>query len=424
MISKYRIRCVSGGEYISDVTSLSCPSGHDSLLRTEYSSRKLRLAPHDGIFRYLCWLPVTTPLLPSGGPVTFTSTRLSRELGLSRLAVSFSGYAPEHHASLTTGSFKELEALATLQRLWELGKKIPVIASAGNTGRAFAGLSAQYGKPVVVVVPSRALSRLWTTTPAQDVFLVAVEGDYTDAIAVSTVLATVPGCVPEGGAKNVARRDGMGTTLLDAAVTLGRIPDHYFQGVGSGTGAIAAWEAALRLIGDGGYGTKLPCLHLAQNRPFTPMVSAWQQRRRTIQPEIDMPDAPNAIQEVMSPVLTNRSPPYGIAGGLFDALQATDGKMYAVSNDEGKKAMALIRDTLEIDPDPAAAIAAAALMQAAEAGTVGPEDSILLNITGGGYERIQEDYTLCPIEPSAIVGPQETGEGLKAELARWVARYG
>ena len=131
----------------------------------------------------------------------------------------------------------------------------------------------------------------------------------------------------EGGAKNVARRDGMGTVMLDAAVTLGRIPDHYFQAVGSGTGAIAAWEGALRLIEDSRYGAWLPRLHLAQNKPFTPMVSAWQQGRRTIDPDLDMPDMSNAIHAVMSPVLTNRTPPYGIAGGLFDALQATDGCM-------------------------------------------------------------------------------------------------
>jgi cysteate synthase len=356
--------------------------------------------------------------------VTFTSGALSQELGLSHLLISFSGYCPEREASLTTGSFKELEALPTLQRLWELGKQIPVIASAGNTGRAFAGLSAQYKKPVVVVVPRDAVSRLWTTTPAHDVFLVSVEGDYSDAIAVSNELSVVPGCVPEGGAKNVARRDGMGTVMLDAAVTLGRIPDHYFQAVGSGTGAIAAWEAALRLIGDGRHGTVLPHLHLAQNKPFTPMVSAWQHQRRTIDPDIDMPDRSNAIQAVMSPVLTNRNPPYGIAGGLFDALQATDGHMYAVSNEEGRKAATLIEDTLGIDPDPAAAVATAALIRAAETGTVSPGDTILLNITGGGYKRIREDFTLFPIETSAIMTAQESCDNIRAELKNWIAHYG
>jgi cysteate synthase len=424
MIPKYRLRCVSGKEIVSDLTAQSCPRGHNSLLRTEYCEQRLQLSPYEGMFRYLCWLPVTHPLLPSGGPVTFPAEGLAKELGLSRLYITFSGYWPERHAGLSTGSFKELEALPTMQRLFETGKKIPVIASAGNTGRAFAGVSARCRKPVVIVVPKTALSQLWTTKPAQDVFLVAVNGDYSDAINVSSSLAASPGCTPEGGAKNVARRDGMGTVMLDAAVTMGRIPDHYFQAVGSGTGAIAAWEAALRLIGDGRYSSTLPRLHLAQNEPFTPMVSAWQHRRRTIDPEIDMPDARNAVQNVMSPVLTNRAPPYSIAGGLYDALKATDGRMYAVSNADGKKAGQLVTDAEGIDLDPAAAVATAALQKAAETGTVGPDDLIVLNVTGGGYERIREDFTLCPLEPSAEIAPDEPRDDLVSELKKWTMRYG
>jgi cysteate synthase len=423
-IPRYRLRCVGGGETIADSSAQSCPGGHDSLLRTEYSRRRLRLAPYTGIFRYLCWLPVSRPLLPSGGAITYKSSGLARELGLSRLYLSFSGYWPEHGAALATGSFKELEALVTMQRLKECGGQIPVIASAGNTGRAFAGISAQYCRPVVIAVPETAIPRLWTTTPAHDIFLVAVKGDYTDAITVSTTLAAVPGCVPEGGAKNVARRDGMGTVMLDAAVTIGHMPDHYFQAVGSGTGAIAAWEAALRLKGDGRFGAVLPRLHCAQNEPFTPMVSAWQQRRRTLDQVTDMPDASHAVQEVMSPVLTNRKPPYAIAGGLYDALCATNGEMYAVSNTAGRAAEKLIRDAEGIDPDPAAAVAAAALMQAAEAKTIGRDDTILLNITGGGYERIREDFPQYPLEPAATVRAGDPVDGLVAGLKNWVAHYG
>jgi len=415
---------VGGGEIVPDPTAQSCPGGHDSLLRTEYRTRRLRLAPHTGIFRYLCWLPVNRPLLPSGGAVTYRSTGLARELGLARLYISFSGYWPEQGAALATGSFKELEALATMQRLAESGGKVPVIASAGNTGRAFAGISAQYHRPVVIVVPETAVSRLWTTVPACDLFVVAVKGDYTDAIAVANALTAVPGCVPEGGAKNVARRDGMGTVMLDAAVTIGRMPDHYFQAVGSGTGAIAAWEAALRLKGDGRFGPVLPRLHCAQNEPFIPMVLAWQQCRRAIDPEIDMPDASNAVRAVMSPVLTNRRPPYAIAGGLYDALEATKGEMYAVSNTAGRAAEKIIREAEGIDPDPAAAVATAALMNAAGAGTVAPDDTIVLNITGGGYERIREDFLQYPLEPAVCVTADGSLNGIKSELETWVAHYG
>jgi cysteate synthase len=424
MISKYRIRCVGGGEVVEDISLLSCPYGHDSLLRAEYSGRILQLSPYPGMYRYLAWLPVTRPLLPSGGAVTFAGGELSRELGLPNLTISFSGYFPERGAGLTTGSFKEIEASPTMQRMQELGGKIPVIASAGNTGRAFAELSARCRKPVVIAVPEKAIPRLWTTVPADDIFLVGVRGDYSDAISVSNTLAAVHGCVPEGGAKNVSRRDGMGTVMLDAAVTTGRIPDHYFQAVGSGTGAIAAWEAALRLIGDGKYGPALPRLNLAQNEPFTPMVSAWNERRREIIPEQDMPDARNQVSRVMADVLTNRNPPYGIRGGLFDALQETNGLMYSVSNNAGRAADKIIRDCVGIDPDPAAAIATAALIEATEKDTVGRQDHILLNLTGGGYERIREDFTLHPIRPSAMIAPDESGEALVAQLKAWIVHYG
>jgi cysteate synthase len=424
MIPKYRVRCVSGGEDIGDITRLTCPQGHDSLLRGEYCSRRLNLSPYPGMYRYLAWLPVTAPLLPSGGPVTFTCPELSREIGLERLWISFSGYFPERGAGLTTGSFKELEASPTMQRLRELGGGIPVIASAGNTGRAFAGLSARCRRPVVIVVPEKAVPRLWTTEPAQDIFLVAVSGDYSDAIAVSTALGAVPGCLPEGGAQNIARRDGMGTVMLDAAVTSCRIPDHYFQAVGSGTGGIAAWEAAMRLIGDGRYGNRLPCLHLAQNEPFTPMVSAWKEHRREIIAARDMPDAGENIAKVMSDVLTNRNPPYAVRGGLFDALEATRGHMYGIPNAAGRAAEKLIRETIGIDPDPAAAIAAAALVEAAEKGTIRTGDHILLNLTGGGYERIREDFVLHPVAPLATVRPDEPLEGLVCRLKEWIQHYG
>jgi cysteate synthase len=420
MNRKYRVRCVEGGEAVKDPFSLHCTSGHDSLLRTEYARKRLPLQPYPGMFRYLAWLPVEQPLLPSGGPVTFRSGGLGRELGLKNLFISFSGYFPERNTFLTSGSFKELEALPTLQRIKESGGRIPVIASAGNTGRAFAEISAKTGLPVVIVVPERALPRLWTTAPAREIFLITLSGDYTDAIEFSNRVAAMPGCMPEGGARNVARRDGMGTVMLDAAVTTGRMPDHYFQAIGSGTGAIAAWEAAMRLVRDGRFGTRLPRLHLVQNEPFTPMVSAWRAGRSQIIPDIDMPNASAAVAQVMSDVLTNRNPPYGIRGGVYDAMTDAGGTMYGVANREGHAAALLIREAEGIDVDPAAAVATGALVQSVSAGGVAPDDHILLNLTGGGYERIREDLTLFSLDPSVRITPGEDPGRAISLLNAWM----
>ncbi|NIR81344.1 MAG: cysteate synthase, partial [Gemmatimonadetes bacterium] len=75
----------------------------------------------------------------------------------------------------------------------------------------------------------------------------------------------------EGGVRNVARRDGMSTSVLEFARLTGEMPVHYVQAVGSGTGGIAAYEAGLRLRDDGRFGERLPRLHLVQNAPFTPI---------------------------------------------------------------------------------------------------------------------------------------------------------
>src|SRR5208283_1127819 len=104
-----------------------------------------------------------------------------------------------------------------------------------------------------------------------------------------------------------------------------RIPDHYFQAVGSGTGAIAAWEMNLRLVEDGRYGGEMTKLHLAQNAPFTPMADAWEAGSRTL---AAVPDGRRLSRSIRARVLANRTPPYAIAGGLFDALADTRGLMY------------------------------------------------------------------------------------------------
>ncbi|MDD1682000.1 MAG: cysteate synthase [Methanoregula sp.] len=415
-MSGYTLRCVLCGEEVPEHYTTTCPKGHASLLRAEYTEKQLVLQDTPGIFRFSSWLPVHGSLPTEAGPVCYRSEALACELGLPDLFISFSGYWPERGGAVTTCSFKELEALPTMVRARENTDRTLVIASAGNTARAFLQVSALTGVPVVVIVPEKAVPRLWTTVAADKACVIAVQGDYTDAIRFSREVCTLPGFLEEGGAKNVARRDGMGTVMLDAAVTIGRMPDYYFQAIGSGTGGIAAWEAAVRLRADGRFGTHLPSLHLSQNLPFVPMVSAWNERRRDLVPEKDMPDAPGAISRVFSDVLTNREPPYTIPGGVFDALSATDGRMYGVSNEEARAAGMLFTELEGIDLDPAAAVCTASLIRSCETGSIEKKRTVVLNITGGGYERVREDHTLVPVQPAFCV-PAGTRAGLvKKEL--------
>jgi cysteate synthase len=421
LAEKYVLRCTQCGREHEDHFTNACESGHNALLRTDYRKRRIEIRRVPGMFRFSDWLPVRGTLPVDAGPVTFQSSELGKELGLSSLFIGFSGYWPERKGQALTCSFKELEAFPTMLRLRERNPGgVLVVASAGNTARAFAQASGLTGMPVVLVVPEASLHRLWTTVPAERVYLVAVRGDYSDAIAFSQSLTTAQPLIPEGGAKNAARRDGMGTVMLDAAVTIGRMPGHYFQAVGSGTGGIAAWEAAIRLRADGRFGDTLPHLHLSQNLPFVPMASAFREGRREILPERDMPDAKAAIAQVYSEMLTNRNPPYGICGGTYDALVATGGRMYAVTNDEARSAANLFSQLEGIDPDPAAAVAVASLIRACDDGAIGKNDTVLINITGGGYDRVREDHPLIPVGVAATVSAGAGSDTVQRDLMEWV----
>ncbi|MCX9074485.1 MAG: cysteate synthase [Candidatus Methanoperedens sp.] len=373
-----------------------------ALLRTFYSKRQIELKNVSGMGRFHDWLPVNKIITSDAGPVTYKSTELAAELGLNNLHICFNGYWPEKGAFIKTCSFKELEAFPTVERTRGSGRSL-VLASAGNTARAFAHASALTGIDVYIVVPASAKPRMWLPEePTDSIHLIQMgkNCDYTDSIHLAERLSSLPGMQPEGGARNVARRDGMGTVMLDAAFSMNRMPDHYFQAIGSGTGGIAAWEASLRLLEDGRFGMRLPELHLSQNLPFAPMYNAWKAGRREIIKDLDMPNPKKLIHEMYADILSNREPPYSIGGGVYDALCSTNGTMYGISNSDARTAQQLFESYEGIDIFPPAAVAVASLIEAVNNQKVEAEDYILLNITGGGVKRLEMDYRMYRIEPA------------------------
>jgi len=215
------------------------------------------------------------------------------------------------------------------------------------------------------------------------------------------MICTLPGFFAEGGAKNVARRDGMGTTVLSAVDFIKRIPDYYFQAVGSGTGAIAAWEANLRLISDGRFGAHKMKLMVSQNEPFLPMFNAWKNGLRDI-PLMNDNQARQQVEEIYAKVLSNRKPPYSICGGLFDALKDSDGNILKANNSEAEVAAALFEQTEGIDIHPAAAIATATLMKEVKSDNLPKDAMIMLNITGGGEKRFRQEKQMYYLKPAHI----------------------
>ena len=406
-MSHFTIRCRNCGAELKEVYCAFCEHCKGALLSTEYREKEFREGKESGIWKFN-WLPVHAPRFSQPGPVVYKSEGLSGHLGLEDLYIAFNGYWPERGAYLETCTFKEFEAAVVLQNAMENGIAGLTVASAGNTARAFAHLSTVSGFPVIIVVPSMCLMEMWYLEKSLRIPTIAVgDGDYSDSIDVARRISSTMGMPFEGGVKNIAKRDGLGAVLLEAVLKTGRLPDHYFQAVGSGTGAIGVWEMAERFIRDGRYGAGMPALHLAQNQPFAPMVRAWQRNSRELFAEDLDPDL---IAGITTRVLSTRYPAYSVKGGVYDALTATGGSMYGAGNAEVYAAMELFENTEAMDVVPASGVAIAALINAAERREIGKNDTVLLNITGGGEKRLMKDKTIHRVAPLVVSKNISNGE--------------
>ncbi len=417
----YQLQSLVSGKIFEDSGWILDPPGETTpgLVRAVYENRQLHLKGNEyGLYTFANWLPINRMLRGSHPPVTYKSSGLANTLGLKNLYITFSGYWPEKGALMGTCSFTETEAYSVCGRLDPSQDKILVVASAGNTARSFARVCSDNNIPLLLTVPKDNIDVLWFDRPINDNVKLVVSrsgGDYFDAIHLSNLACQLDHFIAEGGAKNVARRDGMGTTVLSAATTIGEIPEYYFQAVGSGTGAIAAWEANLRLIEDGRFGNKKMKLMVSQNKPFTPIYDAWKVDSRALLP-FDDQVARQQVEKIMAKVLSNRKPPYSLIGGLYDAMKDAGGDVLLASNDEAMKAAALFEETEGIDIHPAAAIATATLVNAAKEGQVQKDALIMLNITGGGEERFKKDKEMYFLKPSLVFDVDPTIDMVKEKL--------
>ncbi len=418
--TKYKLMNVGTGRIFEDrgwtLADPEAPS--PSLVRAVYENKKF--TPRDdlkGLYRYAEWMPIQRTLRHSCAPVTYHSKGLGKFLGLDNLYITFSGYNPKIGAKFQTCSFKETEAFSVCARMDKKEKRTLVVQSAGNTARAFAQVCSDNDIPIVICVPFDNRHDLWfqhKLNPCVKLVASPAGSDYYDAIALGEKICQDPRYFAEGGAKNVARRDGMGTTLLSAVEAIGCIPDAYFQAVGSGTGAIAAWENNLRLIEDGRFGNTKMKIFVAQNKPFTLLHDSWQARKRelvALEPEVGRRQA----ESILAKVLSNRKPPYGIAGGLYDALVDSRGDSFLASNDDIIYWILQFRNLEGYDIFPAPACAVQALATAVREGQVRKEDVVMLNITGGGsLAAMAKGFHL--LEPELVLSPELPADEIIAKV--------
>jgi cysteate synthase len=410
---KYMLQCLKTEDVIEDTYTLKYTD--NALLQAKFNG-PIEVKQLEGVWKYLDWIPTSTSNEYVAGTTTYKAEALGKSLGMSNLWVTFHGYWPEKGGLCPTGSFKDMEAVPTIQRLHDHGCKGLICASAGNTARGFTHFCGLANMPLIVVVGKNHGHRIWTKVghPTEFVKVVVVEdGDYYDAKTVAKAIAKkLTGWQMEGSVHNVARRDGIGSLILDAAFTIGAMPEHYFQGIGGGPGPIGVHEMAERLIESGQFEGPVPRQHLSQNVEHSPIHNAWQAKRDHLLPE----DYPPHDVEVYSDYLMNKGPAYGQVGGVHDILKASNGQTYVVERDDAIAAKTQFESIEGIDIMTPGAVAMASLQQALATGEVDPDACTVLNISGGGVERLKQDYATETVEPWLRVTKADGAEMILAAL--------
>ena len=418
-MGSYFLRCTGcGREHHDDGLRIRCENPHaPSLLRSVYPEKRFNPDQHaPGILRYRQWLPLRSLVASAPLPATFQSEALNKMLGTPNLWLAFNGFWPARGANLVTATFKELEALAVVSRFPRDGRVL-VAPSAGNTAVSLAAACSAADIPALIVIPQDAIPSLRFAEPLRDnvKFVAVTDGTYDDAKTFAAQIATISGFEHEGGAANVARRDGVGTTLLRSSEVMGRLPDYYVQAIGSGGGAIGAHEAALRLVADASFGTQLPHLFLVQNSPCAPVDVSWKQRSPQLLGIEDDGEQRAAVAALGAKVLGMRVPPYSLPGGLFSILAASGGDTAAVSNQAARLSADLFMQLENIDIEPAAAVALAGLRAGLLEGRIPADAHILLHLTGGGRQAslAHRPHAVTP----RLVVPHFPDEHARAALA-------
>lgn len=156
-------------------------------------------------------------------------------------------------------------------------------------------------------------------------------------------------------------------------------------------------------------------VYVAQNKPFTLMYDAWKADSRTL-PEMSPEEGRRKSEVILASVLSNRKPPYAIAGGLYDVLKASNGDFFLADNNDITYWMMQFRNREGYDLLPAACVAVSALAQAVRSGVVKKDDYIMLNCTGGGTIAAMSRGVVYK-EPDLILSPDLPAEEIVKAVA-------
>lgn len=374
------------------------------------------------LWRYEELLPTTYPgfdvSMGEGWTPLVRAARLQKELGLNNLWIKDERQSP-------TGCFKDRQAVLNVAHYKSSNIEEIVLASTGNKATAFAAYCARANiRPWVFLtssVPNEKLRELGLYGAE----VVKIAGTYDQAKKVANDFSARRNLLLEGGAKSILSQDGMKTLAFEIAEQLSRyapvedgkwrVPDWYIQAVSGGIGPISVWQGFQELLAMGLI-DHLPKIAVVQVEGCSPMVQAWDNDAETAEP---------VVPRTRITVLATGDPGKGYTL-LRAACKAGGGTMVAVNDGETFRAMRRLARVEGYSMEPATAVAFAGLEKLVQAGTIKPDEYVVVNCSGHTFpaeKHVLEDQYVLDLqlgqsdEDANAVANKSIEEGLESALA-------
>ena len=335
-------------------------------------TRDMVSARPENLWRYRELLPVDEPRtgFHSGFTPLVKAERLGRRLGLNAL------YIKDDSVNHPTFSYKDRVVSIAASRAVDLGFEVFACASTGNLANSVAAHAARLGLTCYVFIPDNLEAAKVMGSAVYRPHVVAVNGNYDDINRLCTQIADRHGW----GFANINLRtyyaEGAKTYGFEIVEQLGwQYPRHVVCPVAGGTLLPRIGRAFEELRTLGWASGDLPVMHAVQAEGSAPVVRAFQAGA-----EFPDPVKPDTIAKSIA--IGNPADGYHV----LQTLRETGGTATMVNDEAILDAIVLLAETEGIFTEPAGGATLAGAIALAKQGVLGPDDPVVVCITGNGYK--------------------------------------
>jgi len=325
------------------------------------------------IERYKEFLPVTesTPslTLAEGNTPLILSEYLSN-LANATVYLKYEGANP-------TGSFKDRGMVLAVAKAKELGARVVVCASTGNTSASAAAYAARAGMRAVVLIPDGyvALGKL-AQAMVYGADIIAIRGNFDDALQRVRDVADPSGMTIVNSI-NPYRLDGQQSAAFEICDALGSAPDQLYIPVGN-AGNISAYWRGFRAYLKAGRISALPQMCGFQAAGAAALVHGQ----------------PVSHPETFATAIRIGKPASGTLA--LEAARESHGGIWAVTDEDIREAYQTIaREGIFAEPGSAASVAG--FLQRLRSGAVEKGSTVVCVLTGNG---LKDPDTAMSVQPS------------------------